>query len=243
MNFHVSRRRDREPSRIPVKKLKRLSQKSRKLKVFVWKKILKITPLSSKLHGSISCRLRSQVKRRRIIASLGSLEKVRKKPASIPRKFRQTVRLTCFGKYTGTRKRVNLKKYQVLYTCCGPMSLHKNGDHRRCCAKTNLHRNKETYPGPPMNNIDPTLTLKAPYSQGDITVFGGNAGQQCIAMSLCALIYNNIKGINACNDLVQIMEMGNELFSTLSQCTGQVYLVQTELPAMIAMSENNYQLN
>ena len=105
---HVSRCSDREPSRIPVKKLKRLSQKSRKLRIFVWEKILKITPLLSKLHGSISCRLRRQVKRRRILASLGSFEKVRKKPASIRRKFRQTVRLTSFGKYTGTRKRVNL---------------------------------------------------------------------------------------------------------------------------------------
>lgn len=90
---HVSRCRDREPSRIPVKKLKRLSQKSRKLRVFVWKKILKITPLPSKLHGYISCRLSSQMKRRRIIASLRSFEKVRKKPGSIRRKFRQTVRL------------------------------------------------------------------------------------------------------------------------------------------------------
>ena len=94
-----------------------------------------------------------------------------------------------------------------------------------------------------MNNIDPTLTVKAPYSQGDFTVFGANAGQQCIAVSFCALIYNNIKGINTCNDLVQIMEMGNELYSTLSQCTGQVYLMQTELPSIIAMSEKNYHLN
>ena len=39
------------------------------------------------------------------------------------------------------------------------------------------------------------------------------------------------------------MEMGNELHSTLSQCTGHVYLMQTELPAMIAMSEKNYRLN
>ena len=82
---HVSRCRDRKPSRIPVKKLKRLSQKSRKLRLFVWKKILKITPLSSKLHVNISCRLSSQMERRRIIASLGSFEKERKKPASIRR--------------------------------------------------------------------------------------------------------------------------------------------------------------
>ena len=62
-------------------------------------------------------------------------------------------------------------------------------------------------------------------------------------MSLCALIYNSMKGINTCNDLVKVMEMGNELHSTLSQCTGHVYLMQTELPAMIAMSEKNYQVN
>ena len=73
--------------------------------------------------------------------------------------------------------------------------------------------------------------------------FGENAGKQCVAMSLSALIYNKIKGIHSCSDLVQIMEMGNQLYSTLSQCTGQVYLMQTELPSMIAMFENNYQLN
>ena len=32
-------RRDREPSRTPVKKLKRLSQKSRKLRMLLWKRI------------------------------------------------------------------------------------------------------------------------------------------------------------------------------------------------------------
>ena len=58
-----------------------------------------------------------------------------------------------------------------------------------------------------MNNIDPTLTVKAPYRQGDITIFAANAGQQCIFTSLCAFIYNNIKGINTCNDLVQLMEI------------------------------------
>ena len=62
-------------------------------------------------------------------------------------------------------------------------------------------------------------------------------------MSLSALVYNKIKGIHSCNDLVQIMEMGNQLYSTLSQCTGQVYLMQTELPSMIAVFEKNYQLN
>ena len=72
---HMSRRRDHEPSRTPVEKLKRLSQKSRKLKVFVWERILKITPLSSKLHGCICWKLRRKIKRRQIITSLSFVEK------------------------------------------------------------------------------------------------------------------------------------------------------------------------
>ena len=47
--------RDRAPSRIPVKNLKRLSQKVRKKRVFVWKGIRKNTPLSSKIHGYLGC--------------------------------------------------------------------------------------------------------------------------------------------------------------------------------------------
>ena len=61
-------------------------------------------------------------------------------------------------------------------------------------------------------------------------------------MSLCALVYYRIKGINSSNDLVQIMNMGNELYSILSQSTGQSYLMLTELPSMITMLEENYQL-
>ena len=76
-----------------------------------------------------------------------------------------------------------------------------------------------------------------------LCTFGENAGKQCVAMSLIALIYNKIKGIHTCDDLVQILEMGNQFYSTLSQCTGQVYLMQNELPSMIALSEENYQLN
>ena len=49
----------------------------------------------------------------------------------------------------------------------------------------------ETNPGLPKNNVDPPLTVKAPFSYGGITVFGANAGRQCVAMSLCALIYIN----------------------------------------------------
>ena len=46
---HFSRR-GRAPSRLPMKKLKSLLKKTRKVRLFVWKGILKNTPLSSKIH-------------------------------------------------------------------------------------------------------------------------------------------------------------------------------------------------
>ena len=42
--------RDRARSRLPKKKLKSLLKKTRKVRLFVWKGILKNTPLSSKIH-------------------------------------------------------------------------------------------------------------------------------------------------------------------------------------------------
>ena len=56
--------------------------------------------------------------------------------------------------------------------------------------------------------IDPRKTITAPYSQANELVFGQNSGQQCVAKSLCSLIYNNKQGINSANDLVSIMNIG-----------------------------------
>ena len=44
---------DHEPSRIPVKMLKRLSQKSRKLRSYVWSCLSKNIPRASKVHHLI----------------------------------------------------------------------------------------------------------------------------------------------------------------------------------------------
>ena len=37
--------------------------------------------------------------------------------------------------------------------------------------------------------VDVTKTIHVPYCQGNAVVFGQNAGQQRVAMSLCALIF------------------------------------------------------
>ena len=68
-----------------------------------------------------------------------------------------------------------------------------------------------------MHLVDPRKIIKASYSQGDVVVFGKNAGQQCVAMSLCALIYHNMKGIGNLDELKQIIHIGSKLYSSLSQ--------------------------
>ena len=47
-------KRDREPSRIPEKKLRSLTRKNRNLQCYVWHRVLKNIPESSKVHRIIS---------------------------------------------------------------------------------------------------------------------------------------------------------------------------------------------
>ena len=90
--------------------------------------------------------------------------------------------------------------------------------------------------------IDPSKTITAPYGQANELVFGKNSGQQCVAMSSCSLIYNNKPGINSSNDLVSIMNIGNQLYSSLSQLTRQPFLMHTELPTLLNVFETDYDL-
>ena len=50
-----------------------------------------------------------------------------------------------------------------------------------------LSTNIEKTPGPSVY-VDATKTIHTPYCHGNVVVFGKNAGQQCVAVSLCALI-------------------------------------------------------
>ena len=90
--------------------------------------------------------------------------------------------------------------------------------------------------------IDPSKTITALHSQANELVFGQNSGQQCIAKSLCSLIYKNKQGINSANDLVSIMNNRNQLYSILSQLTKQSFIMQTELPTLLNVLETDYEL-
>ena len=86
----------------------------------------------------------------------------------------------------------------------------------------------------------PDKTIHAPYTQGNIGVFGTNAGSHCVPMSSCALIYKYTEGsINEPEYLIKIMDICNELYSALSR---QIYLLLTELPNMVTVLDTNYKL-
>ena len=101
-------------------------------------------------------------------------------------------------------------------------------------------RDIEKNPGPTPMHVDYSKTIAAPYSQGNELVFGKKAGQQCVAMILCSLIYNTRQSISSAQ--VLIMNFGNQLYSSLSQLARQFYLMQTELPTMLNVFHDDYQL-
>ena len=104
-----------------------------------------------------------------------------------------------------------------------------------------LSRDVEQNPGPTI--VDPTKTIAAPYIQGNVAIFGTtNAGRQCVAMSLVALVFNFRKAITSSADLIQVMNIGNHLYSTLSQSTKDKFLLLTDLPTMVNLFEANYNL-
>ena len=59
---------------------------------------------------------------------------------------------------------------------------------------------------------------------------------------LCRLVYNFINPISSSADLVQIMNIGNNMYSALSQSCRQGLLLLTDLPVMNNLSDINYQL-
>jgi len=129
-----------------------------------------------------------------------------------------------------------------MFSCNRPMCLYKSQTHVSSYCKFQLSSDIEKNPGPTPMCIDPSKTITAPYSQANELVFGQSSGQQCVAMSLCSLIYNNKQGINSANDLVSIMNIGNQLYSSLSQLIRQSFLMQTELPTLLNVFETDYEL-
>ena len=114
-------------------------------------------------------------------------------------------------------------RYLSIFACNRTICLKKSQTHVSNYCKFQLSSDIEKNPGPTPMYIDPRKTITALHSQANELVFGQNSGQQCIAKSLCSLIYKNKQGINSANDLVSIMNNRNQLYSILSQLIVTIY--------------------
>ena len=123
-------------------------------------------------------------------------------------------------------------------------SAYKSLIHRVNFGQFKLSTDIEKNPGPSCG-VDATKTIHAAYCHGNVVVFGENAEQQCVAMSLCALIYSKIRRITSVNDMIQIMTVGSKLYSSLPLLARQsmLMLMLTELPEMFTVLSDFSSLN
>lgn len=160
--------RDRESSRVPVKKLARVFQKNKKIRKRVRKYLLKNVPMSSRIHCFANkCNFHHEGV---------------KYPKCYHRRFNRDAacRLPRRRKLLGSRKSLlsfikktlNAKHiYSPLLTnprsrrcaCCGLSRVYKSLHHRINHKKFTLSRDVEKNPGP-HTVIDPNKTISAPYS-------------------------------------------------------------------------------
>lgn len=95
----------------------------------------------------------------------------------------------------------------------------------------------EDNPGPTVYDVvDPIKTVCADCSQGDTRKFGQNAGKQCVAMCLTAVLHKQIKNVNEWDSsfLNVILCTGNSLYGWISHSINKRYLLLTDLPEMVS---------
>ena len=97
----------------------------------------------------------------------------------------------------------------------------------------------EENPGPTIFDvIYPMRTVSADYSQGNEALFGENAGKQCVAMSLTAIIYHQIEHISVwtSSTLNNILTIGNNLYISIRQSvrTNDLLLL-TDVPCIVSL--------
>ena len=228
-------RRDREPSRIPEATLKRFRRKGRKLKEFVYERI---RPSISK-----SSWLRRYVKVRRVTKNDCKLNTKRVRLNKVARSDKKYLLNCSVRVYQRIIKlKYGASRYLSMFSCNRPICFYKSQTRASNYCKFQLSSDIEKNLGLIPMYIDPSKTILAPHSQANELVFGQNSGQLCVTMRLCSLIYNNKQGINSANDLMSIMNIGNQLYSSLSQLTRQSFLMQTELPTLLKMFKTDYEL-
>ena len=107
-----------------------------------------------------------------------------------------------------------------------------------------LSNDVEENPGPTIDDIvDCSHTIHARFNQGN-DIFGSNAGKQCVAMSLSAIVYKEVKSVNIWNQttLNTIMVCGDNLYGTISRSINKNYLLLTDVPEFVDMNNITFRL-
>ncbi|KAJ7386894.1 hypothetical protein OS493_006928 [Desmophyllum pertusum] len=89
--------------------------------------------------------------------------------------------------WKGKRKKCNGNKIQVLKDDC---KVFKNKNHHSLHQKIKVSNDIEINPGPTFLYYDGCNTVRGTFHQGDEELFGINAGKQCVANSLVAVVFN-----------------------------------------------------
>ena len=99
-------------------------------------------------------------------------------------------------------------------------------------------------PGTINNIVDPTYTVHADFNQGSELMFSRNAGKQCVAMSLHAIVYKEIKSVNIWDGLMlnSILMCGNSLYGIISQSINKSYLLLTDVPKFVDIDNHAFNL-
>ena len=94
-------------------------------------------------------------------------------------------------------------------------------NHKYCLCKKVLSNDVEINPGPSFANY--SNTVRGTFDQGNEWLFGNNAGNQCVANSLIAVVFH--AGINCFSwdrcIMDRILHIGNSFYGYLKKCTGK----------------------
>ena len=205
-------KRSRELSRIPLKALKKVLKKRSRRKVVI-RNILNNLPQSSVVYELME--------------------------TSLLRKG------LMFGCDKPVRELKDYKNRRYSRRSIAKSVIYRSVNHKSMYIRSKLYNDIEMNPGP--NIVDSSKTICAPYRQGDSSVFGGNAGTQCagtqcVAMSLSAILYNFDHIIKSSCDLVEIVNVGNDMYTILSRAAQQEYLLLSEIPAVVCIREEDFNL-
>ena len=90
--------------------------------------------------------------------------------------------------------------------------------------------------------------MKGSFHQGDEELFGINAGNQCAANSIIALIFNT-RTSGSCFEvgwdsgkMDSILQIGNSLYCYLHALTSKHHLLVSELPSTLLLNGETYRL-